>query len=281
MLDKVLVSKAVTSLLKYVSAKKKASSTTPLLDDGETMSLIISLAKVPENPKNKPIHIPIPHSLYDLDTCEICLFVKDADAKTIKAKLAENPVPGLKKVIGLEKLRKNYKQYKEKRQLLNSYELFLTDDRIMPMLPTCLGKKFFNAKKHPVPIKCTAKKNLAKQVERARNATYLYLGWGSCSAVRIALTSFEPNEIVENIMTAMETIVEKIPKKMKGIQAIHLKTNDSIALPIYNSIVIDTSVVEQDKTEKLSLKQEKKRKLIGEGKNTVSKKLKREESVTA
>jgi ribosome biogenesis protein UTP30 len=50
-------------------------------------------------------------------------------------------------VIGLSKLRANYKQYEAKRQLKDSYDLFLADVRILPMLPRLLGKKFFLSKK--------------------------------------------------------------------------------------------------------------------------------------
>eukprot|EP00501_MAST-03F_sp_TOSAG23-6_P001234 GSMAST32.ASY1.ANO1.1280.1 assembled CDS len=268
-LDRDQVNRAVKSLLKYVQAKKDAQSKISLLDDGENISLILSLVKIPDKPSNKPIHIPIPNTLFDENSTEMCLFVKESDAKDVKAKLEAEPVDGLKKVIGLNKLRKNYAQYKQRRELLSSYDVFLTDDRILPMLPKAIGKKFFVAKKQPIPIKVIGRRNLKKQVERARNATYLYLGWGACSSVRIGLTNMEHEAIVDNIMGAMETISLKIPRKMKGIQAIHIKTSNSIALPIYNSLPfdtssIDTSVEEEqkvlDKPVAVSMPSKKKRK---------------------
>ena len=46
----------------------------------------------------------------------------------------------------------------------------------------------------------------------------------------------EESEIVENIMAVIEGASEKVPKKWKNIQALHIKTPDSVALPIYNKL---------------------------------------------
>lgn len=50
-------------------------------------------------------------------------------------------------VIGLSKLRANYRDYEAKRKLCDSYDVFLADERILPLLPKLLGKKFFQTKK--------------------------------------------------------------------------------------------------------------------------------------
>ena len=59
------------------------------------------------------------------------------------------------------------------------------------------------------------------------------------SAVKIARSVFTKNQIVENIMSSIEKIVDKIPRKWKNVQSIVLKTTNSTALPIYNSLPID------------------------------------------
>ena len=113
--------------------------------------------------------------------------------------------------------------------------MFMCDDRILPLMPKALGKTFFQKKKHPVPVKVTGKK-VHKCITGARDSTYFYLGWGQCSAIRVAKTTMEVDEIVENILAVVDSVKNFIPQKMKGIQAIHIKTVDSIALPIYNSL---------------------------------------------
>jgi ribosomal protein L1 len=173
--------------------------------------------------------------LYGEDEVEMCLFVKEDARDNLKDALSTEPIPGLSKVIGLQKLRKKYARYEDRRKLCAGFDLFLCDDRILPLMPKALGKTFFEKKKHPIPVKVTGK-SVHKCITKARDSTYFYLGWGPCSAVRIAKTTMTVDEVVENIMAGVKAVVEHIPKKMKGIQAIHIKTEDSIALPIYNSL---------------------------------------------
>lgn len=82
----------------------------------------------------------------------MCVFVKDP-ARAIKDQLAELQVPAIAKVIGISKLKKNFKQFKDKRALLNDYDLFLADLRVYKMLPEALGKEFYQKKKYPCPLK--------------------------------------------------------------------------------------------------------------------------------
>ena len=52
-------------------------------------------------------------------------------------------------------------------------------------------------------------------------------------SIRIGTTQLSVEENVSNIMAGMEEIIKKIPKKWDNIQSIHLKSSESIALPIY------------------------------------------------
>ena len=52
----------------------------------------------------------------------------------------------------------------------------------------------------------------------------------SCRAAR---TSMTPGQCVDNVLTVVSKLVEHIPKKWSNVQALHLKTSDSAALPIY------------------------------------------------
>lgn len=100
-------------------------------------------------------------------------------------------------VIPITKLKTNYKSYELKRRLSQSYDVFLTDRRLYHMLPRLLGKKFFEKKKYsrliaPYPLYCShylsrypfpvdmQKKDLVMEISRARDATYLHIGLGSC-----------------------------------------------------------------------------------------------------
>jgi len=147
------------------------------------------------------------------------------------------------KVIGLSKLRSNYKPFEAKRQLCNSYDLFLTDSSILHYLPKLLGKTFFKKKRQPIPIDLN-QKNPTKEIERVLNSTFLYLTGGACCAIRIGRTSFSLEDLVDNVLEVTYSAVQKIPKKWKNIQSLHIKTSNSLALPIYSAVPLNTSNIE-------------------------------------
>ena len=61
----------------------------------------------------------------------------------MKDQLASLKVPALAKIIGVDKLKRNFKQFKDKRTLLKDYDVFLSDLRVYKMLPEILGKEFY------------------------------------------------------------------------------------------------------------------------------------------
>jgi ribosome biogenesis protein UTP30 len=54
--------------------------------------------------------------------------------------------------------------------------------------------------------------------------------------VKVGLTTFSRKQVVENIVQALDQVVDKIPKKWGNVQALYLRTADSVALPFYNSL---------------------------------------------
>jgi len=63
--------------------------------------------------------------------------------------------------------------------------------------------------------------------------------------VKIGKTTFTPSDLVENIVQGMSAIVEKIPKKWNNIQSLYIKTTNSVALPIFNSLPTGVSRIPQ------------------------------------
>ncbi|KAF9996103.1 hypothetical protein BGZ80_009709 [Entomortierella chlamydospora] len=231
MLDIKQADRAVKALLGHIS--KRGESKDQLIDDDQAVWLIIATKKFSDESKAKPHRIPLKHSITAPDA-EVCLFVKDPQ-KDYKRLLEEKNVKAVSKVIGVSKLRAKYKPYEAKRQLCASYGMFLSDARVVTMLPKMLGKTFFLKKKQPIPVDMT-KKDLKKEIARAIGSTYMHQTSGTCTAIKIGLTSQTSAQITANIETAIPHIIAKIPRQWKNIQAINLKTNDSIALPIFNSL---------------------------------------------
>lgn len=155
--------------------------------------------------------------------------------KEAKKRVLAEGGAGVAKVIGISKLKTKYESYESKRQLCDSYDFFVADERIIPSLPKLLGKTFFKKKKQPVPVKLTGK-DWAGQIRKACEATYMFYTGGSSLNIRVARSSQSEDQCVENIMEAIEGAATKVPGQWKGIKALYLKSTNSVALPIYQTL---------------------------------------------
>lgn len=140
----------------------------------------------------------------------------------------------IKKIIGISKLKLKYKPFEAKRQLCNLYDVFIADDRILPLLPKALGKTFFAKKKLPIPVSLektgeALKRELASSIE----ATTLNLNTGSCLSIKVGQLHQDVPHVVKNVMTVIKEAIEKIPGKASNLRSLHLKTGESVALPVF------------------------------------------------
>ncbi|GLD98855.1 hypothetical protein PINS_up007573 [Pythium insidiosum] len=235
-LDEAQVRKAVAALQYFLEKNKGDSTKKQLVTQTEYISCIITRKAIPSKGSLKPIQIDIPHSLWGGENdAEMCLFVKDTDKDRIKKALAEDPVPGLSKVMSVKKLRKNFSQFDDKRTLAGAYDMFLADDRILPYLKTPLGTKFFVKKKQPVAVR-VSRKDVSNAIRAVFHRTTMHTSTGPCTNVRVAHFGMSVDEIVENIIVAMNNCAAHVVKGWHGVQSISIKTADSLALPIYNAL---------------------------------------------
>jgi len=144
---------------------------------------------------------------------------------------------GVAKVIGYSKLRSKYGSHEERRRLCASYDLFLSDDRILPLLPKLLGKAFFKKKKQPVPVDISAAgADWGAAVRKATAGAYFFLSAGGCSAVRCARAAQPEAEVAANVLAAAAGVAGAVPRGWANIRALYLKTSASAALPIYAAL---------------------------------------------
>jgi ribosome biogenesis protein UTP30 len=191
-LDSSLVSRAVDALLKY--HKKTTDDKLSLLGSETSVQVQFALLRSPEKSSPKPIRVLIPHPLFKLadkytesgEEPEICLIVKEESKSWCQEMIERFPdqMGCVKKVLGLQSLRKKHAQYEQRRELLQKYNVFMADDRILPMLTKSLGKDFFKAKKQPVSINLTRKEALPFAIQKALSATYMTLSKGTCVTIR-------------------------------------------------------------------------------------------------
>ncbi|NWV12456.1 RL1D1 protein, partial [Ptilonorhynchus violaceus] len=252
------VKKAVEALLAF--ARSKAKGDALLLNEGESVHLLVTVWKVPK--VAKVIRIPLPHGIRP-DTAEVCLFTKDEPnlsaeqtENLYKKLLLGNGIRSVSRIISYKTLKKEYKMFEAKRRLLNSFDLFLSDDRIRRLLPSHLGKHFYEKKKAPLSVNLKAK-NLAKELEKHIQGTTLPVNnKGCCYTARIGHTGMKVDEILENIIAAAKVIDQKLPKKWKNVKILHLKTLKSVALPIFTANI--SNLDELDKQPLLKKKEVKK-----------------------
>jgi len=247
-LDSALVSKAVKAVLKYHEKITEGSSDKlTLLGDDRPVQLQFTLLRAPGKSKPKPAQILIPHPFYkladgnddsdgDVEEPEICLIVKESSKAWCQEMIEKFPdhMGCVKKVLGLDSLRKKHGSYEQKRQLLSKYNMFLADDRILPMMSKALGNAFIKAKKLPIPINLTREAVLPFAIQKALSATYMTVNTGTCISIRAGHTGMEPKKLTENIIAIAKTAVSKIPRSWANVQMIGVKTADSISLPVYN-----------------------------------------------
>ncbi|EMP37345.1 Ribosomal L1 domain-containing protein 1, partial [Chelonia mydas] len=233
------VKKAVQALLAYTKTKDNTDEL--LLNENENVYLMVTVWKIP--PQEQVIKIPLPHGIRP-ETSEVCLFTKDEPELSAeqtenlyKKLLIQNGITSISQIISYKTLKKEYKPFEAKRRLLNRFNLFLADDRIRRLLPSHIGKHFYQSKKAPLSVNLKAK-NLAKELNKHIQGTILPVtNKGCCYTARIGHTGMKADELLENVTVASEVISNKLPKNWKNIKVLHLKTLKSVALPIFNSYI--------------------------------------------
>ncbi|XP_048817884.1 ribosomal L1 domain-containing protein 1 isoform X2 [Lagopus muta] len=261
-LERGQVRKAVEALLAF--ARSKAKGDELLLNENESVHLLVTVWKIPR--VAQVIKIPLPHGIR-AETAEVCLFTKDEpdlsaeQTESLYRKLlTQNGITTVSQVISYKTLKKEYKPFEAKRRLLNRFDLFLSDDRIRRLLPSHLGKHFYEKKKAPLSVNLKAK-NLAKELQKHIQGTVLPVtNKGCCYTTRIGHTGMKADEILDNIIAAAEVIAKKLPKNWKNVKVLHLKTLKSVSLPIFTARI--SNLDELDKEPNVDKKQgeEKKKK---------------------
>ncbi|RCV16588.1 hypothetical protein SETIT_3G150100v2 [Setaria italica] len=236
------VAGAVASLTKWM--KKRAEEAPPNLLADERDDLVIvqlSLRRVPASPTTRPRLLPLPHPVVGHDGASVCVISDDrpnsrsppaSDLLDASKSLHRLPVS---EVIPLSTLRTDYRPYESRRRLAASHDLFIADRGILPLLPRVLGKAFYSTKKAPIGVDFT-RVGWPEQVRKVLGSAFLYLRTGTCSGIKVGRLDMDEEEIVENVMAAVEAAVEKVPKKWANVRALHLKAVDSVALPIYQVV---------------------------------------------
>ena len=243
-IDKKLLEKCIKCL--KVHSERILSKSKNILGEEDFIYLTVTMSKLRENYSPRPIQITLPeHPIYseDLQT-KVCLIVKDTNEGELKKSIKDLAIPCVTKILEYSKVMRNYSQFKDKRELINEYDLFLCDSRIYKMLPKVLGRGFYRKKKFPYAVNIMGKgeEGVREALFRGINSTYLMLGNGPHYSLPVGRSSFNLMDNVHNVMQAIYSVIAyilgaEIP--YEKVLSISLKTANSVELPIYNHLEQD------------------------------------------
>ncbi|XP_028263831.1 ribosomal L1 domain-containing protein 1 [Parambassis ranga] len=247
-LDRSQVKKAIQALQAFL--KTKATGDSLLLDESQAISLLFTLWKVPKQPQT--IRIPLPHGQRS-DTDEVCLFTRDEPNMTseqtqrfYKKLLEERGVSNVSEIIPYKVLKTEYKPYEAKRRLLGNFDMFLSDDRIRRLLPSQLGRHFYDRKREPLSVNLQSK-HLARDIQGVIQGTNMKItNKGCCCMARVGHPGMTADEVAANIEAAVQTVEAKLRMKGPVIKLIHVKSQTSVALPIYTADLSQLSVLKKN-----------------------------------
>lgn len=234
--------------------------------DAEPIWLILTGKKfLTDQQRLKPRKIALPHSLNSSSTTSICLITPEPQ-RLFKDTIAHPSFPTslsqrITKVISIEKLEKKYYSFESKRQLRDSYDIFLADDRIITYLAKILGKTFYKTTpKRPIPVRLEASKpkeeknaalpstrprkepsdpksiatplQAAKEIERTLSTAQIHLSPSTTTAIKVGYASFTAEQVAANVEAAIAGLTDNLIA-WRNIRAVHVKGPNTMALPIW------------------------------------------------
>ncbi|KAF2450340.1 ribosomal protein L1 [Karstenula rhodostoma CBS 690.94] len=241
--------------------KNLAADEDDAADQDQAIFLTVTTKEqVHDTSRLKPAKLPLPHPIIGSDV-RICIFTKDPQRayKDLIYESSEFPAAlrtKVARVIGVDKLKKKWKSFETKRQLLAEYDVFLVDDRVTKIVAEALGKTFYGTKsKRPIPVRLTAgafvdksKKDdkkkqenvvgtaagVAKEIEAALSATYVSMSASTNTSIKVGKLSMTPAQLKENIEAVVGAVVEKhIEHKWRNVRGLYIKGPTTKALPIW------------------------------------------------
>jgi ribosome biogenesis protein UTP30 len=253
-LDNVLILRAINALISGEQKKSSEKKESLLGNYAKPILVQIQLKEQIKKEITRPVRVKIPHSLFlDSEDHTICFFCKSDDKVKIQEHLESNPIDGLTKIISVNELKKEYKQYNDKKILLRSHTHFICDANIMQQVYNLLGKVFADRNNQPIPMDLQdIKKDFQKGIVKVtQESSYMHMR-GCNIAIRFGLTVMKAEHITKNITSGLDFAIQKFKNNWKDVHSIIVKTSDSAGLPIYSKQPSEQLKFLKKKAEELS-----------------------------
>jgi len=192
----------------FVKAIEKLRNTENKKKFEQTIDLIINLKDFDVRRESFNLFINLPHKIRDK---KIAGFF-EKESKVIDTIKKDN--------FG------RYKEKKDSRKLIKSYDAFVANAKLMPTIATAFGRSLGPAGKMPSPqlgILPNEEEAVIKAVVNKVNSTARIIVKEPSIKLGIGKESLADKDLLENIMTAYSKIVEALPRKIDNIKNIKLK----------------------------------------------------------
>jgi len=198
-----------------LDAVKEAKDKSKKRNFAQSVELVINLRDVdPKKPENKIqelIELPYPAG----KESKICVIASGEMA--LKAKRA-----GANLVIERGNLEALMGDKKKQKELAKTYDFFIAEAPLMPLVGKSLGAILGPRGKMPTPVPPTA--NIVDQIEKHRKMVLLRMRGQPVLQCRVGNENMVDKEIAENAQVVVGRIEGKLKRGIKNIRSIHLKT---------------------------------------------------------
>lgn len=249
-LNEIQVISAIRALIKYhrrhtkkvrkkrqllASDEANAPETT---DEGSLISIQISLKKVPKTSPHKGVCIQVPHGLWK--EAEVLLIVADDAVGIVKGDIGVGKVVGCSKVkvMGVKEVMMEYSTHERRRELLGMYDVFLCDDRLLPMMPRVLGNAFFKRKGKLPRVVDLGADDVKEEIGKVVGCVVGRWGKGTCVDVIVGRMGWKIEWLVQNFEKVVEKVVGCFDGGWKSVLSVGIKCRElkGVCLPVWNSL---------------------------------------------
>jgi large subunit ribosomal protein L1 len=123
---------------------------------------------------------------------------------------------------------------RESRKLINKYDFFLADTKLMPVVGKSLGQLLGPRGKMPTPVPFNA--SIEPLLERFRHSIRVRVKNSLSLSCKIGDETMDDNDLASNAMTIINTIEKKLPNGDKNFKDFMVKTTMGKAIKLEQKV---------------------------------------------
>lgn len=198
-----------------LTAVKEAKEKSEKRKFNQSVELVLKLQEIdmksPEGKIQEVVELPHalekPNKICVIASGELALKARKANADHVIEKAELEELAGKKQ---------------EMRKIANTYDFFIAEAPLMPLIGKTLGSVLGPRGKMPIPVPPTA--DVASLIMKHRKTIILRLRNQPMIQCRIGMENMKEEEITENIQTVLRVLEGKLKRGMKNIKFAYIKT---------------------------------------------------------